>query len=205
MVYSELVLVFDDYRYINKPSDDSEPRRENLALSGNGPAFGKTYTMPELISPLNWLSQSAQVAQPEVELHIVHAFARYASSTSRIQLSMHYLLVVIAANFFKLLIMASLLAMDHGQSRYIVTLGDAAASFLERPDPCTQGKCLLEDEKLTAEVDRSTTTPKADLESADSTAGDPALVETDISGWHKRTLGYYALIRNEQARFTFVA
>lgn len=183
MAYSELVLVFDDYRYIiNKLSDESEPQRGNFTLSEIGPAFGKAYTMPKLISPLSWLSQSAQVAQPAVELHIVHAFSRYASATSRIQLSMYYMLVVIAANTYKLLIIANVLAMDHEQSRYMVTVGDATASFLERPDPCTKVKCLLEDEKLSAEVGPSNKIPKADIESANSTRGDPTLVETKMSG-----------------------
>ena len=202
MAYSELVLVFDDYRYINKPFDASEPRREKFTPYGNGPVFGKTYTMAEPVSLLDWLSQSAQVAQPELEMHVVHASARYATSRSRIQLSLHYLIVVIAANVFKLFIMATVLAMDHGHSKYIVTLGDAAASFLERPDPCTEGKCLLEDENLIAEVDGPTATPKADLERATSIAGDPALPKIK-SGWHKRTLGYYASTRNEQSWFTF--
>ncbi|KAF3048614.1 hypothetical protein E8E11_000967 [Didymella keratinophila] len=60
MAYSELVLVFDDYRYTDKPFNASEPRRKKFTLYGNGSALGKTYTMAELMSPLDWLSQSAQ-------------------------------------------------------------------------------------------------------------------------------------------------
>lgn len=43
----------------------------------------------------------------------------------------------------KLFIMIYVLNMD--ESDFIVTLGDAAASFLERPEPFTLGKCLSTD------------------------------------------------------------
>ncbi|KAF3033636.1 hypothetical protein E8E12_004489 [Didymella heteroderae] len=195
MAYSELVLVFDDFTYTKKPFNASEPRPENFTLDETlysaDHAYGESHTMAELITFSNWLPQSAQIGQPDLELHVVHAFARHASSRSRIQLSSTYLLVVIVANVFKLLIMASVLVMDHGHSKYIVTIGDAAASFLKDPDPCTEGKCLLEDEKLNAEVDHSTTKPKADVESATSTTDGLAVPNSRTREWHKRTLGYY--------------
>lgn len=160
--------------------------------------------MAEILSPLDWLPQDAQYRQPPLEIHVVHAFARNASQRSRIQISLHYLAIVIAANIFKLLVMASVLLMDHGHSKYIVTLGDAAASFLASPDPTTKGKCLLEDEKL-IEMEKSTRASKTDAENAASAPGGSIPPDSSTRGWHKRKLGHYALIRDEQARFTSVA
>jgi hypothetical protein len=79
--------------------------------------------------------------------HVTHGIAKKVSPESRLQISLVFMLVVIAFNFFKLAIMTWVLYTD--RSTYIVTLGDAAASFLERPDPVTQHQCMLgKDEML---------------------------------------------------------
>jgi hypothetical protein len=49
--------------------------------------------------------------------------------------------LVIAANFVKIICMSSMLFCFHEYCA-IVTLGDALASFLERPDPHTRFRCL---------------------------------------------------------------
>ena len=207
MAYVELILVFDDVKYANESLNDAVPWQKNFdlyteSIYENGQSH--TLTLAEMISASDWLGQSKYV-RDEFEMHIVHAFARYASSRSRIQLSVHFLAVVIAANVFKLVIMVGILLMDHGHSKYIVTLGDAASSFLANPDPCTEGKCLLEDEKVYAQAEHSTAKPKVNIESTTTMINGSALPESNGRAWHKRTLGYYALIRDEQARFTAVA
>jgi hypothetical protein len=79
--------------------------------------------------------------------HVTHGIAKNVSPESRLQISLVFMLIVIAFNFFKLAIMTWVLYTD--RSTYIVTLGDAAASFLERPDPVTQQQCMLgKDEML---------------------------------------------------------
>ena len=78
--------------------------------------------------------------------HITHGIAKKVSPESRLQVSLALMLIVIAFNFFKLIIMTWVLYTD--RSAYIVTLGDAAASFLERPDPTTQQQCMLGKEEM---------------------------------------------------------
>ncbi|KAJ4367832.1 hypothetical protein N0V86_009669 [Didymella sp. IMI 355093] len=216
--YSGLYLVFDDFRYTNKSLNASDPLPDSFFLHGTGDDPREEYTISELMTPLDWFPQhtnyrpyldifprAERYTSEDFELHIVYAFARPASLQSRIQLSLHYLAIVIAANVFKLVIMATVLAMNHGHSKYIVTLGDAIASFLASPDPCTEARCLLEDETLVTRLNPSIKTPRVDVESASSTANDSALPDSSMHGWRERTLGYYALVRDEQARFTAVA
>ncbi|KAF2846144.1 hypothetical protein T440DRAFT_542799 [Plenodomus tracheiphilus IPT5] len=65
------------------------------------------------------------------------------------------MIVVISFNLFKLLIMLWILFTD--KSDYLVMLGDAAASFLERPDPFTLKECMLgKDEILRKRGHRTT-------------------------------------------------
>ena len=58
----------------------------------------------------------------------------------RIQVSLVILGIVIACNATKALCM--LLAIRHQKSQPLVTLGDAIESFLQEPDPTTEGMCL---------------------------------------------------------------
>jgi hypothetical protein len=82
-----------------------------------------------------------------ISLHVAHSFAKKsAGEPSRIQISLYFMVVVVLFNLLKLLIMTTVLLTD--QSAYLVTLGDAAASFLERPDPTTIDKCVLGKEEM---------------------------------------------------------
>jgi len=54
-----------------------------------------------------------------------------------------------------------------GQSSYLVTLGDAAASFLEHRDPGTTGKCLFGREELLLNMGRARSHPISDLTEQD--------------------------------------
>ena len=60
---------------------------------------------------------------------------------SHVQLNVELMKVVVSFNLLKLAIMLWVLITD--KSEYLVTLGDAAASLLERPDLCTVGKCII--------------------------------------------------------------
>lgn len=81
-----------------------------------------------------------------VSAHVDHAFSRLNSPKSRLQLSLTYILVVTACNLVKLGVMICTLVVD--RSTYIVTLGDAVVSFLQRPDPITRLQCVLGKEEI---------------------------------------------------------
>lgn len=83
-------------------------------------------------------------------VHVLHAFAQKKtgpSTASRVQLSLYFIAVVISCNVLKLGIMLWVLIAD--KSSYIVTLGDAVASFLEHPDTTTEGESTLGKEEIT--------------------------------------------------------
>ncbi|PVI04237.1 hypothetical protein DM02DRAFT_519153, partial [Periconia macrospinosa] len=80
--------------------------------------------------------------EPQVMLRVVEAFSKRPQyAPCEIQISLYFMLVVSIFNLIKLLVMCWVLWTD--RSIYLVTLGDASASFLETPDPCTYAKCML--------------------------------------------------------------
>jgi hypothetical protein len=80
-------------------------------------------------------------ATPPVSVHVAHAFSTIVRPQSRIQVSLDFMIVVIVFNVLKLAVMVWVLATD--EHDYIVTLGDATASYLRRPDPTTKEQCML--------------------------------------------------------------
>ncbi|KAI2488562.1 hypothetical protein Ptr902_02695 [Pyrenophora tritici-repentis] len=72
---------------------------------------------------------------------VAYGLSNISNVESRIQISQDFMIIVICFNFAKLVIILWVLIAD--KSEYLVTLGDAAASFLERPDSSTVGKCML--------------------------------------------------------------
>jgi hypothetical protein len=81
---------------------------------------------------------------------VPHAFAKRLDTVSRIQLSLTFLTIVIVCNSVKLLTMLWVVFAE--QRDYLVTLGDGAASFLERPDPTTERMCILSKPEIVREV-----------------------------------------------------
>lgn len=82
--------------------------------------------------------------------NVPHVFAKRLNTASRIQLSLTFLVIVIVCNSVKLLTMIWVVFVE--KKNYIVTLGDGAASFLERPDPTTERMCILSKEEIVTEV-----------------------------------------------------
>lgn len=81
--------------------------------------------------------------------HVAYAFGQKTERVSRLEMSLVYLLIVIAFNTLKLAVMLWTLATD--KHNYLVTLGDAVSSFLERKDAATMDRCTLNrDETLFA-------------------------------------------------------
>ncbi|KAF1974112.1 hypothetical protein BU23DRAFT_462333 [Bimuria novae-zelandiae CBS 107.79] len=81
-----------------------------------------------------------------VSMSVKLAFAKIIEPHSRIQTSLYFMVTVIAFNLLKLAIMLRVLFTD--RQDYIVTLGDALATFLKHPDPVTHGKCMYGKEEM---------------------------------------------------------
>lgn len=82
--------------------------------------------------------------------HVSGVLARKVDTDSKIQLSLTFLIVVIVCNSVKLLTMLWVVFME--RKDYVVTLGDGASTFLERPDPATERMCILSKSEITQEV-----------------------------------------------------
>ncbi len=151
--YGDLYLVIDRVGY-------DLPYSHNQTI-GTG-QFHMTFSGPFLFydtgssDQYEWISAPIvnDTSQPNITnitkmlpnyLHVGLAFAAKAQP-SHLQISLHFLLLVVFFNCFKLAIMITVLRTD--RSTYLVTLGDAAASFLKHPDSYTEGKCMLGYEEI---------------------------------------------------------
>jgi hypothetical protein len=75
-------------------------------------------------------------------LHVRQASSRKRDVIQdRVQVSLYFMVVVVCFNILKLVTLSYVLVTD--RSAYLVTLGDAASSFLEHQDPHTKGKCVF--------------------------------------------------------------
>ncbi|CAN9415574.1 unnamed protein product [Alternaria alternata] len=82
------------------------------------------------------------ITSSNIMLHVGQASSRkVVVPQSRVQVSLYFLVIVVCFNTLKFVVLLYVLATD--QSAYLVTLGDAASSFLEHSDPHTKGKCVL--------------------------------------------------------------
>ncbi|KAH7093145.1 hypothetical protein FB567DRAFT_609549 [Paraphoma chrysanthemicola] len=125
---------FTDYLSI----EIANGNRSNIASIADGPL---PWISCEPLLQLNRSNNLHNKIWPE-NARVTHSFSNVLVRESAIQISRDFLLVVIAFNFLKVAIMLWVLFTD--QSEYLVTLGDAASSFLECPDPSTRGQCMLE-------------------------------------------------------------
>jgi len=69
-----------------------------------------------------------------------HCLSERVVDACRLQFSLPIMLVVIFCNATKLICIATMMSK---RETTLLTLGDAIASFLERPDPTTKGMCTL--------------------------------------------------------------
>lgn len=81
-----------------------------------------------------------------ISAHVAHAFGKIVRQQSRLQTSLHSMIIVSVFNAIKLAVMIWVLITD--ERDYIVTLGDAAASFLKRPESMTIYQCTLGREEM---------------------------------------------------------
>jgi hypothetical protein len=103
---------------------------------------------------MDWLYGSAKTDKPSDTppkfAHVPHVFVKRLATASRIQLSLTFLIIVIVCNTVKLFTMIWVVFME--RKDYIVTLGDGASSFLEKPDPTTELMCILSKPEIVREV-----------------------------------------------------
>lgn len=77
-----------------------------------------------------------------VPLHVEYALSSPRSNSSSVQVGLYFMIIVIIANAAKSVVM--LLVLKDTSTSYLVTTGDAIASFLEKPDTVTVGMCTLD-------------------------------------------------------------
>ncbi|KAH0034207.1 hypothetical protein KCU78_g2310, partial [Aureobasidium melanogenum] len=130
--YTDLHIVFDAVGTATGLTGLSDP----ITISMNN-------SWPQLpaISPPDFNTQGWLLTSQGYRVHAMYAFAHAASGRNAVQLSLHFMIIVIVANLAKTVIMGLVVfktGLINGSS-YLVTCGDAVASFLARPDPNTKG------------------------------------------------------------------
>ncbi|KAF2797901.1 hypothetical protein K505DRAFT_322270 [Melanomma pulvis-pyrius CBS 109.77] len=84
---------------------------------------------------------------------IDHGLAQPIPYASKVLMALPFILVVIVANAMKTVAIIS--ALKICSTGHIITIGDAVASFLERPDKSLAGKCTLSKKKLVRAYDQT--------------------------------------------------
>lgn len=85
--------------------------------------------------------------------HISYGASLGIDDGSKIQIALSFMLIVIVCNIGKAAVMFTVLRrFDHGPC---VTMGDALASFLERPDASTVGYCIASEKQISESLSRS--------------------------------------------------
>ncbi|KAF2630691.1 hypothetical protein BU25DRAFT_334721 [Macroventuria anomochaeta] len=156
--YGDLFLLIDQISYKTRP----DVTQFNFSLSEyfpqhiSGPKLFSSYKPSrEGWSPFLEGLNSTTAPLPE-SMHIVEGWTTESGRNSRIQISLYFMVVVLSFNFLKLTVMVSVLMME--TSEYIVTLGDAAASYLERPEDLTEGRSALELDQMLLSFDNEDAT-----------------------------------------------
>ncbi|KAF2678605.1 hypothetical protein K458DRAFT_348372 [Lentithecium fluviatile CBS 122367] len=147
--YGDLYLAFNDSASEVARNATGYPKVKadvpsNLNMSDFVGRPGSLTLMRDLtfnITSFDWITP-----RDNIYLHIVGARARSVTSRSRIQLSLRFMIIVIVCNALKLAMMLWVLFLE--RSDFIVTLGDGAATYLEDPDPHTEGFSVFNREAI---------------------------------------------------------
>lgn len=89
-----------------------------------------------------WIIVSNQSSSAIPPLRVISAWAKPLGKSNQVQISLHFMAIVIACNLCKLFVMLQTLRASFIPR--INTLGDAVSSFLQRPDPTFSSMCLLD-------------------------------------------------------------
>jgi hypothetical protein len=94
---------------------------------------------------------------PATAFHVTYARAKVNRYGNRVQISTLFLSIVIISNIVK--IVGIYFAIRMRSSGHLITAGDAIASFLERPEPGSTGKCTLTKPQLCSQTYHGATEP----------------------------------------------
>lgn len=134
----DVVISTSDYLPLEVKSGNLSVIRQITAEAGpwvDYKAFAQWAT-PQALTNATWPSS----------VRVTESFSRIIEPHSRILMSRDFMIVVVSFNALKLAIMVWVLMTD--KSEYIVTLGDAVASFLSHSDPCTYNQCMLSKDEM---------------------------------------------------------
>ncbi|KAJ5155144.1 hypothetical protein N7492_007947 [Penicillium capsulatum] len=95
---------------------------------------------------------------PDWNFPVSHCLSKDAKQRCQLLFSLPIAIIVLACNCIKLICMF-LAAKSVNRREVLLTVGDAVASFLTRPDPTTRGRCLLSHADVRQETEIWTTTP----------------------------------------------
>ncbi|KAF2500873.1 hypothetical protein BU16DRAFT_431906, partial [Lophium mytilinum] len=137
---------------LSAPMSMSIDPEKDLSLTGKMQWQEGYWYIPNTIAYLNktlessgnysWFPDTESTDNPNNTYHIQYSFVKPVidPNTSKVQIGLIFMAIVIGCNFVKALVML-ITFLDH-RSAYLVTTGDALASFLARPDPTTVGCCI---------------------------------------------------------------
>jgi hypothetical protein len=94
---------------------------------------------------------------PATGFHVTYARAKVNPYANRVQVAIPFLIVVILSNIAK--VAGIYFAIQMQSTGHLITGGDAIASFLERPEPATKGKCTLNRPQLCSQAVYEANTP----------------------------------------------
>ncbi|KAG9964147.1 hypothetical protein KCU61_g3045, partial [Aureobasidium melanogenum] len=139
--YTDLHIVFDAVGTASGLTGLSDPISISIDTSWPQPHWSFSANDSSDIRYLNKSGQEWLATGQGYHVHAMYAFAHPASGQNEVQLRLHFMLIVIVANLVKAVVMGSVVlktGLVDGSS-YLVTCGDAVASFLACPDSNTKG------------------------------------------------------------------
>lgn len=156
--YGDLYLTVDDYAsWVNVTNvtglptkKDDIPPQYQFPIDINIPFGNMTFNITDWINITQVYQRENETSDITRYAHVIEGYGSNIPSRSRIQISLSFLIIVIACNAIKLGIMVWVLYME--KSDFVVTIGDAVASFLEHRDDITEKYCTFNKDAITAEV-----------------------------------------------------
>lgn len=131
---SEMAITFcswDRYAWLCMQDGDDSCEYEPSGSQNNPPCSARIDTIKANAS--GWLPLNVQYP-------VTSCLSKRLPQQCKLQASLHIMLIVLLLNAVKAAVMVRVVYWL--KNRPVLTIGDAIASFLERPDPGTQGVCL---------------------------------------------------------------
>ena len=132
--------------FVPGSSRDCQPHPFQWICGGSSVSSGCEFTFGESCAS-KWQSIDAANWQP-LGFKVSHCLSEDIEQLCRLQFNRELAAVVIAFNCLKALVLAYIL-LGGVKETPLLTMGDAVASFLKRPDATTSGLCLMSKESIT--------------------------------------------------------